>query len=282
MEPLILYHKDCLDGLGAALAAYLKFGERAEYVAMGYETKAPDLSTWRNREVYILDFSFPRETVLKLLEERIDFTLIDHHVSAKNDLHDLIGKKMIIDLEHSGAVLAWMVFHPGYEIPEMLRYIEDKDLWRWCLRDSREINTALESLEKSLPHWKSVLYYWHSEKRGYIVAGRTLLRHQDEMVARICANFEMVCFEGEDLFAVNTPVLVNESCEALLRQVGPMAAAYHRTQDSCFKVSLRSIGNFDVSEIARKFGGGGHKNAAGFHCKKLPWGENEPVWAATG
>jgi nanoRNase/pAp phosphatase (c-di-AMP/oligoRNAs hydrolase) len=33
--------------------------------------------------------------------------------------------------------------------------------------------------------------------------------------------------------------------------------------------SLRSIGDFDVSEIAKQYGGGGHKNASGF---RLPHG----------
>jgi phosphoesterase RecJ-like protein len=32
---------------------------------------------------------------------------------------------------------------------------------------------------------------------------------------------------------------------------------------------LRSIGDFDVSKIALEFGGGGHKNAAGFSGKSL-------------
>lgn len=36
-----------------------------------------------------------------------------------------------------------------------------------------------------------------------------------------------------------------------------------------YKISLRSKGNLDVSLLAKKFGGGGHMNAAGFEAKNL-------------
>jgi nanoRNase/pAp phosphatase (c-di-AMP/oligoRNAs hydrolase) len=36
-------------------------------------------------------------------------------------------------------------------------------------------------------------------------------------------------------------------------------------------VSLYSIGDFDVSRRAVGFGGGGHRNAAGFHVSLREW-----------
>ncbi|MCX8029963.1 MAG: bifunctional oligoribonuclease/PAP phosphatase NrnA [Thermodesulfovibrionales bacterium] len=39
-------------------------------------------------------------------------------------------------------------------------------------------------------------------------------------------------------------------------------------EENYFRVSLRASKNFDVAQVAREFGGGGHKNAAGFRIKK--------------
>ena len=39
--------------------------------------------------------------------------------------------------------------------------------------------------------------------------------------------------------------------------------------DGRFQYSLRSRGDFDVSELAKKHGGGGHKGAAGFVVDEL-------------
>ncbi|RME92608.1 MAG: hypothetical protein D6767_02820 [Candidatus Hydrogenedentota bacterium] len=43
-----------------------------------------------------------------------------------------------------------------------------------------------------------------------------------------------------------------------------LSALMTKTDDGCMKCSLRSIGDVDVAAIAKVFGGGGHKNAAGF------------------
>ncbi len=43
-----------------------------------------------------------------------------------------------------------------------------------------------------------------------------------------------------------------------------ITGAYYRLNDESIKFSLRSNSNFDVSILAEKFGGGGHKKAAGF------------------
>lgn len=43
-----------------------------------------------------------------------------------------------------------------------------------------------------------------------------------------------------------------------------LAALFRETGNGACKVSLRSRGGFDTADLARSFGGGGHRNAAGF------------------
>ena len=48
--------------------------------------------------------------------------------------------------------------------------------------------------------------------------------------------------------------------------------AFGWTPIGMWRVSLYTIfDHIDVSEIAKKYGGGGHKNAAGFVCDNLPF-----------
>src|SRR6218665_1401599 len=72
--PLILYHgRNCPDGFGAALAAWLYYGE---IHTVNY------LPPVRGRPVYILDFSFA-PAVLRAIDKRAaKLVLLDHHKSA--------------------------------------------------------------------------------------------------------------------------------------------------------------------------------------------------------
>ncbi|HRP70684.1 MAG TPA: DHHA1 domain-containing protein, partial [Turneriella sp.] len=55
----------------------------------------------------------------------------------------------------------------------------------------------------------------------------------------------------------------------LLAHTGVKAAAVVKESEEGFlKASLRSLGDVDVATLAKKFGGGGHKNAAGLKVKE--------------
>lgn len=82
MKPLIIYHRSCPDGFGAAYSAWLRFGDEAEYLPMQYgEEFNPDLC--KDREVYILDFSFPKDKMLEILNKCDKMVWLDHHISAQ-------------------------------------------------------------------------------------------------------------------------------------------------------------------------------------------------------
>ncbi len=61
MKPLVIYHANCADGFGAAFAAWLKFGDEAEYVPFKYGEDGMRFKTLfqlgdPKRDIYILDF----------------------------------------------------------------------------------------------------------------------------------------------------------------------------------------------------------------------------------
>ncbi len=152
MQRWIFYHWDCLDGFGAAYAAWLKFGYReAAYRACQYsEGEDPFDMCEPGDEVYVLDFSFKREVLLRQAE-RLKIQVIDHHATAEKDLAGL--DFCIFDMTKSGAVLAWEFFHPGRPMPKLLRHIQDRDLWQFKLFETKEITTALMSMSYDFQVW---------------------------------------------------------------------------------------------------------------------------------
>ena len=155
---LIYYHADCLDGFGAAYAAWRHFGKSAEYRAM-HHGDAWLTDEIKGRNVFILDFSFPRPALEEMARSAASVCQIDHHASARDgwaaDLssvtdssmslyqHPALPLKVIFDMEKSGARLAWEHFHPEILPPLALCHIEDQDLWRFDIEGTRSFCTAL-------------------------------------------------------------------------------------------------------------------------------------------
>ena len=141
----VLYHADCLDGFGAAYAAWCRFGDAATYRPM-HHGEPWALTEVTGHAVYILDFSFPPEFLEKMAAQAASVTQIDHHASALkawgdrltpegNGLHSFrhptLPLQVTFDLDKSGARLAWEHFHAGQPTPLAIRHIEEQDLWRF-------------------------------------------------------------------------------------------------------------------------------------------------------
>lgn len=99
---------------------------------------------------------------------------------------------------------------------------------------------------------------------GLAREGEAILRYQAQQVEHICANARAMRLDGHDILAVNTSVLFSEVA-GKLAEGKPFGAAWFVRQDGKQQWSLRSRdGGVDVSEVAKRRGGGGHHNAAGF------------------
>ncbi len=83
MKPLVIYHADCTDGFGAAFAAWLKLGDDAEYLPMKYGDIDTHLD-YTGRDLYILDFSFPREAMEHMFANAKLVVWLDHHVGSRH------------------------------------------------------------------------------------------------------------------------------------------------------------------------------------------------------
>lgn len=254
MARYVLYHANCPDGFGAAWSAWKKFADTAVYVPVRHGNPLPDIPS--GSEVYILDFSYDRQT-LTALAQRCQLKVLDHHRTAQLELEGLDFAEF--DMQRSGAVMAWNYFFPEQPVPLLLQYVQTQDLWIWDLPDAHEICTALGIYSMEFEIWDSL----DVEKLRH--EGKIALRYKHQLIENLCQRVDWFEILGHSVPAVNTPLFASELGNTLCLRFphAPFAVCYSDLNGQR-KFSLRSVGEFDVSAICRHYGGGGHRNAAGF------------------
>lgn len=294
-KQLVIFHHPCDDGFGAALAAWLKFGEGAEYCGRNYNQPFDTLPPVAGRDVYILDFSFNKDQMLSIIGAADSVVWLDHHKTAfeswcgadyltescqifQSGYTETEGK-ILLDNNKSGAVLAWEYFHPGTEVPKMIRHIDDNDRWQFKMKDTKPFIRHLRSLEMNFQVWGGLIE--HTEhSREFVITGRAIDRFFNKQVADILDQTKCpaTIIDWDDkgfglpeankkwvgMAANVNGIFSSDAGELLARESGTFGLLWFQRRNGTVSCSLRSNGDYDVSAIAGRFGGGGHRNAAGF------------------
>ena len=254
----VIYHADCTDGFGAAYAAWKLLGNRAEYHACKHGHEPPHV---KGKNVVILDFSFNNETTKSMIEAADDLLVIDHHKSAMVELHDISNTQF--DMTKSGAMLSWEFFHPGKEPPKFIQYIQDRDLWKWELPYSKEFSAAFDMVPFEFEDFEK--FEDDSVFDDAVKRGSYILAYSKTVIKKVCDKAAMRKMDGMDVMVVNSSHWMSEIGAKLAPDCDFAMIWYYDHEDRITKVSLRSFHDtIDVSEIAKKHGGGGHRKASGF------------------
>lgn len=265
MKPLVIYHGNCADGFGAAWV-FKRFGDREyEFHAGVYQNEPPNVE---GREVYLVDFSYKRNVVELMRERATRIVLIDHHKTAIDDLQPLIDSKAIeslTSLDHSGAMLAWQWFNGNglhNTAPQLLHHIEDRDLWRFALAGTREIQANVFSHPYDFAVWDALMEQPVDE---LIAEGKAIERkHHKDIAELVGVVTRRMLVGGHNVPMANLPYTLTSDAGHLLAKGEAFAGCYWDTPDGRV-FSLRSQDDgLDVSEIAKQYGGGGHAHASGF------------------
>lgn len=268
---IVLYHVHCHDGFGSAYAAWKKFGNRAEYIGVRHNEPLP--MGLRGKEIYLVDFTYPEKETRRLLQIAKDVTNIDHHMSVAS--YTKMAHHYVFDNNHSGAVLSWKFFHPNTKIPRWLLYIEDLDLWRKKLSQTEAARAILNTYPYNFKIWDTLITRFERPRlrKKYLEHGENILAFQRRAIEAILKNAELVRFCGYKTFAANSALFADELGSALCRAHPPIGIVWSYREGKLV-VSLRSDGTVDVSKLAARFGGGGHKVASAFiqpAYKPFPW-----------
>lgn len=280
---LCIYHRNCDDGFGAAVAVRAALGGAIDYHAAQYQEEPPDVG---GRDVIIVDFSYKRQVIEEMAKSARSILILDHHKTAAEDLRGLIDPPSggwrswlfaarsirapyvgaIFDMNRSGAGLAWDYFHQGVPRPPLIQYLEDRDLWHRRLHRTDEFTAALRSYPQNFDIWSG----WLRDGVEYLIEeGVAIQRYYRGRVEAMKAGAYSATIDGVVCRIVNCSGFMASEVAGELSLDLPFGAIYFEIEPSRWVYSLRSTGDFDVSDLAKKFGGGGHRASAGFKSNKL-------------
>lgn len=262
-KPLVIYHANCWDGFCAAWVAYKALGD-IEARPAHYGSAPPPV---KDRVVYVLDFSYDRDTMTRIATDARRLVVLDHHKTAQAALDGLhepeSGIDIIFDMNRSGGQLAWLWFFKDTPAPWLVNYTADRDLWRHELPESENINAALRSYPLDFALWDEFADRV-GQREMFKREGSAIRRAERAIVETHVRNAREREMDGHKVLAVNATVLFSEIAGELAKD-RPFGACYFDRQDGRRQWSLRSRdGGVDVSAIAKAHGGGGHTQAAGF------------------
>ena len=273
-NPLVIYHgRNCPDGFAAALAAWLFFDGKAEFLALdhGDVKTVDDLPALAGRAVYILDFSFA-EHILRGIEGRAaKLVMLDHHLSAAEKLTGFKCRCGVVhfDMKKSGARLAWEFFHPQQSVPDLVRFVEDRDIWVWQYPQSAGFLAALDMEPFEFVRWQAIANFDATELAAYIERGRAMDEKFTKLAQAMVDAAQPIVFNGIAGLMANVPSAFHSLVGDLLcKKSGSFALLWTVDKPGVVKCGLRSRSGFNCIALAESMGGGGHAQACGF---KMPY-----------
>ena len=277
-RPLVIYHgRSCPDGFAAALAAWLYYAGKAEFLALdhGDISALEQLPALDGRAVYILDFSFSPELLRGIEARAAKLVLLDHHKSAAEKLTGFACRCGVVhfDMAKSGARLAWEFFQPGAPLPDLVRFIEDRDIWVWRYPESAGFLAALDMEPFDFARWTEIASFSPAQLTAFMARGKAMDEKFSKLAADIADGAQPVTFNGQHGLMVNAPGVFHSLIGNILSaQSGTFALMWSAAKGGVIRVGLRSQRGFDCIPLAESMGGGGHAQACGFKMgtERLP------------
>lgn len=269
-QPLVIYHgHNCPDGFASALAAWLFYEGQAEFLGLdhGDVRSVSDLPALAGRAVYILDFSFSADILRGIDAQAAKMVMLDHHKSAAEHLTGFACRCGVVhfDMNKSGARLAWEFFQPGKPLPDLFRFIEDRDIWTWQYPQSAGFLAALDMERFDFAHWAAIAAFDAQALDAFMARGQAMDDKFNKLAADIAEGAQPLVFNGQQGLMVNAPSVFHSVLgDILSKQSGTFALLWCAGKGGVVKAGLRSQRNFDCIALARSMGGGGHAQACGF------------------
>ncbi len=266
---LCLHHNDA-DGLCAGAIVRRRYGDAVELIETNYGRAVPWDKIAPAPTVIITDFSLPKADMLKIYHDKgRNFIWIDHHISAMKEMSDQPDIAGLRTLNEAACVLTWQYFFPDEAVPPAVRYIGDRDIWRFAYPQTKAFSEGLFYADTHAANdalWHALFNNDEATIQSLLERGRILLEARLTGIARRVQGhgFETT-FNGYRTLAVNLPSSgdVGHHICALGYDVAYVYSESRQDGVVYTCVTLYSE-TTDVSVLAKKYGGGGHKGAAGF------------------
>lgn len=302
---LIISHKDA-DGITSAISFIWNILEKENlsknlrnikkysdiiYYEYSYDLKKifkeQKINLKNYNKIVLLDLSLDLNQMLlfyKLFKK--DFIWIDHHKRPDKELEDKFSKLKIKieglrDHRKAACYLVWKYFKK--EPPEFVKYIQDMDLWKFTLKDSKNFMSGIPDLKEKYTS-KNINFilnmfnfdYFNKKKEEIINKGKIITEHQKDFVLRSIFYGKIIKFHNYKTFIINTQFNSGIFADFLFKKkeykdIDILITWYKEYKNNQFLFSLRKNpkSKADLSKLAKIYGGGGHISAAGFCLDSL-------------
>lgn len=268
------YHTD-MDGHCAGAIVHNAFNGEGDYRTINYNQPFPFEDIEKDETVVIVDFSLQKDGDFdKLLEITPNVIWIDHHKTAIEKHVHLDGKVKGIRRDGvSGCELTWEYFFPKKPMPKVVKLLGDYDIW--AFKYGEDTNKLQAGIRLFRTHPDAIEWdFWLKpdyEPTEEIKAGEIALKYRDNYYAGLIKAWSFfTTFEGHKAIACNAGSVSSQMFDSVKEDYDIMMPFVF--DGKRWTVSLYTKKKeIDVSEFAKKYGGGGHRQAAGFQCDTLPF-----------
>ena len=270
MTKTICFHHNDPDGHASGAIVRYALGEAVTLIESDYDgTPIPWGKVEEAEQIIVTDFSFPAADMQRLAEGR-ELVWIDHHKSAIAEFEKIaLNWAGIRDISEAACVLTWRYFFPERPTPRTIVLIGDYDTWRWAEADTGAFNESLYNQDHEASNdafWKPLLEDDRTTVKRMTEEGARLREVRLRKIERLVEthSFE-VRFDAHRTLVVNAQgngdlgqYGRDEGYEIVYCYIDQMQNGTLTTNVTLFSAKV------DVSQIARRYGGGGHAGAAGF------------------
>jgi len=271
---IIVTHKNCSDGMGSVWALAEVIGlspgmlDDSVYFAQ-YGAFELTVDAFRDKYVLFTDFSLKRDEMEAIYKVAKKVVVIDHHITAQKELNGL--DNVWFDVNESGATLTYKVLSGDKNVPACLTYIKDRDLWLHDLQDTHAFTEGFKKLVRPNNLFDLDEFDIHDVKQFINDVTTVRVEYKEELVDKI-GNIDKVKdvnVNGTVIGMINNHEFISEVGNKIAREhpsgiSGQWFISEDENGEPFIVISLRGVGDVDVSDIAKVYKGGGHKLAAGF------------------
>lgn len=303
-----IFHSADLDGHCSGAIVALAYPGIQMHGANYGETFTSDIV--RGKDVIMVDFSFPMELMKAIQNTANSFIWIDHHRTAMEE-HEKFGLDLpgMRRVGWAACELTWSFIRgDDCDVPEAVRLLGRYDVWDH--QDPAVLPFQYRCrMEDTMPTSPEALYFWHHllsddpqfldagnnvflELQDVVSEGRLLLEYESQQNAKFCNTYAKetvvhapkgIIFDprnGDPAFPYSAIAANRGFCNSKLfdsvydpaKHDLMVSFVRHAGRTHKWTVSLYSTKpDVDCGAIAKTFGGGGHKGAAGFQCDELPF-----------
>ena len=278
---IVFFHYPCQDGLTSGWIVNKFHNNNIELYPIQHGKKIDITDDFKNKKIIFCDYSPPLEILDELEKIAKEIVILDHHISAQKTLQN--KDYAIFDMEKSGAGLTWEYFYPNIDMPNFVQMVQDRDLWKWEIQNSKELTSGLYTICSSIEMYDfkklfkifDELYENPFKLDFYIEIGNItnkVLLMKCKYMAKDHLT-KITKYKDYNVCIVNCSSDMSSDLGNIISSSENVDFAvlwnYNHPKEE-YRISLRSNNKVDVSIIAQEYGGGGHKNASGLTSKINP------------